>query len=40
VFAEVPISDAVFDRLLIDLGDDEKELARRLTREALRRAGL
>ncbi len=40
VFDEAPISDAVFDRLLIDLGDDEKELARRLTREALKRAGL
>ncbi len=40
VFDEAPISDSVFDRLLIDLGDDEKELARRLTREALKRAGL
>ncbi|RBJ70189.1 hypothetical protein C3L29_036815, partial [Pseudomonas sp. MWU12-2534b] len=40
VFDEAPISDAVFDRLLVDLADDEKELARRLTREALRRAGL
>lgn len=39
VFADEPISDAIFDRLLVDLGDEEKELSRRLTREALRRAG-
>ncbi|KPG94512.1 hypothetical protein AEQ67_22970 [Pseudomonas sp. RIT-PI-q] len=39
VFADEPISEAIFDRLLVDLGDEEKELSRRLTREALRRAG-
>lgn len=39
VFAESPISNAMFDRLLVDLGDAEKELLRRLTREALSRAG-
>ncbi|MCE6981010.1 hypothetical protein EI534_27330 [Pseudomonas frederiksbergensis] len=39
VFADEPISDAIFDRLLVDLGDEEKELSRRLTRAALRRAG-
>ncbi|WP_330207629.1 NEL-type E3 ubiquitin ligase domain-containing protein [Pseudomonas sp. AM14(2022)] len=40
VFNEEPISDTLFERLLVDLADDEKELARRLTREALTRAGL
>jgi hypothetical protein len=40
VFADEPISDADFDRFLIDLGYEEKELLRRLTREALGRAGL
>ncbi|WP_353742178.1 DUF6543 domain-containing protein [Pseudomonas fluorescens] len=39
VFADEPISEAQFDRMLTDLGDSEKELARRLTREALRKAG-
>ncbi|VVQ05265.1 hypothetical protein PS938_02907 [Pseudomonas fluorescens] len=39
VFADEPISDAQFDRMLTDLGDSEKELARRLTRAALRKAG-
>ncbi|MEJ5058696.1 MULTISPECIES: NEL-type E3 ubiquitin ligase domain-containing protein [unclassified Pseudomonas] len=39
VFADEPFSDAVFDRLLVDLGDAEKELSRRLTREAMRHAG-
>ncbi|WP_445181074.1 dermonecrotic toxin domain-containing protein [Pseudomonas sp. McL0111] len=38
VFADAPISDATFDRLLVDLGDEEKELSRRLTRTALRQA--
>ncbi|WP_130903555.1 DUF6543 domain-containing protein [Pseudomonas sp. Sample_22] len=38
VFADQAISDAVFDRLLVDLGYEQKELSRRLTREALRRA--
>lgn len=40
VFADEPLSDATFDRLLVDLGDDEKTLSRRLTREAMKRAGL
>ncbi|MBV6822357.1 dermonecrotic toxin domain-containing protein [Pseudomonas sp. PD9R] len=40
VFADEPISDMNFERFLIDLGDEEKELLRRLTRDALRRAGL
>ncbi|WP_419711844.1 dermonecrotic toxin domain-containing protein [Pseudomonas sp. NFX224] len=39
IFADEPISEAHFDRMLTDLGDSEKELARRLTREALRKAG-
>lgn len=39
VFADEPISEAHFDRMLTDLGDSEKELARRLTRDALRKAG-
>ncbi|MGH8385710.1 MAG: NEL-type E3 ubiquitin ligase domain-containing protein [Pseudomonas sp.] len=40
VFADEPFSDATFDRLLVDLADEEKELSRRLTRDAMRRAGL
>ncbi|POF42857.1 hypothetical protein B0D71_08135 [Pseudomonas laurylsulfativorans] len=39
VFADEPFSDTVFDRLLVDLGDAEKELSRSLTRTAMRRAG-
>ena len=39
LFADQPISDEMFDRLLVDLGDDEKELSRQLTRAALSRAG-
>jgi len=39
VFADEPISDSDFDRFLVDLGDEEKQLARKLTREALRKAG-
>jgi hypothetical protein len=39
VFADAPITDAAFDRLLVDLGDAEKQLSRQLTRDALRRAG-
>ncbi|MFU2329848.1 dermonecrotic toxin domain-containing protein [Pseudomonas sp. NFX98] len=39
VFADEPISEARYDGLLVDLGDQEKELARRLTRAALRKAG-
>lgn len=38
VFADEPISDATFDRLLVDLGYEESELSRRFTRAALRRA--
>ena len=38
VFADEPFSDATFDRLLVDLGDAEKELSRRLTRQAMKRA--
>jgi len=39
VFADTPINEAMFDRLLVDLGDEEKELSRQLTRAALRRGG-
>jgi hypothetical protein len=39
VFADEPIDEAMFDRLLVDLGDEEKELSRQLTRAALRRGG-
>lgn len=39
VFADEPFSDGIFDRLLVDLGDAEKELSRRLTRQAMKRAG-
>jgi hypothetical protein len=39
VFADEPISEADFDRFLVDLGDEEKQMARQLTREALRKAG-
>lgn len=38
VFIDAPISDAVINRLLTDLGDEEKALARTLTRGALQRA--
>jgi hypothetical protein len=38
VFADEAITDANYDRLLIDLGDAEKQLSRQLTRDALRRA--
>ena len=40
VLAERPISEADFDRMLVDLGEEEKQLSRRLTRDAMRRAGL
>ncbi|KNH25647.1 hypothetical protein ACS77_18065 [Pseudomonas syringae] len=39
VYADEPISDTQYDRLLVDLGDAEKELSRSLTREAMERAG-
>lgn len=39
VFADEPISETDFDRLLVDLGDEEKQMAIQLTREALRQAG-
>jgi hypothetical protein len=38
VFADEPISEATYNRILIDLGDNEKDLSRRLTRAALTRA--
>lgn len=40
LFADTPISEATYNRVLIDLVDEEKGLARRLTRDAMRRAGL
>ncbi|MEN5313803.1 dermonecrotic toxin domain-containing protein [Pseudomonas koreensis] len=40
VFADEPISDAIYNRVLIDLVDEEKELSRQLTREAMKRADL
>ena len=40
VFADEPFSDTTFNRLLVDLGDEEKEQSRHLTRQAMRRAGL
>ncbi|UVK97768.1 dermonecrotic toxin domain-containing protein [Pseudomonas sp. B21-048] len=39
VFADKPMSEDNYNRLLVDLADDEKELSRRLTRAALRKAG-
>jgi len=40
VFSGTPISEDIYNRLLIDLGDEEKELSRRLTREAMTRANI
>ena len=40
LFADTPISEATYNRVLIDLVDEERGLARRLTRDAMRRAGL
>jgi hypothetical protein len=40
LFIESEMTDAVYDRLLNDIGYREKELSRRLTREALHKAGL
>lgn len=40
VFADESMSEETYDRLLIDLGYDEKELSRRLTRAAMRKANL
>lgn len=40
VFADTPISDALYNRLLNDLGYNEKEWMRGLTREALKKAHL
>ncbi|CAI8963468.1 RING-type E3 ubiquitin transferase [Pseudomonas sp. IT-P253] len=37
--ADEPITDAVYDSLLNDIGYEEKQLSRRLTREALQKAG-
>jgi hypothetical protein len=39
VFADVPISDEIYYRLFADLGHDEQELFRQLTRKALKKAG-
>ena len=39
VLADHPLSNALYERVVIDLVDDEKQLSRQLTREALRRAG-
>ena len=39
VLADQPLSNAIYERVVIDLVDDEKQLSRQLTREALRRAG-
>ncbi|WP_223466595.1 dermonecrotic toxin domain-containing protein [Pseudomonas sp. GL-RE-26] len=40
VFSGTPISEDIYNRLLVDLGDEEKELSRRLTREAMTRANI
>ncbi|WP_339449137.1 NEL-type E3 ubiquitin ligase domain-containing protein [Pseudomonas sp. EA_5y_Pfl2_R50] len=40
VYADQPMSDAIYERVLIDLVDEEKELSRQLTREAMRRADI
>ena len=40
VFSGTPISEDIYNRLLIDLGDEEKDLSRRLTREAMTRANI
>jgi hypothetical protein len=40
IFTEEPMSDEFHDRLLNDLGYDERELSRRLTSEALKKASL
>ncbi|WP_447794038.1 dermonecrotic toxin domain-containing protein [Pseudomonas farris] len=40
VFSGIPISEDIYNRLLIDLGDEEKELSRRLTREAMSRINI
>jgi hypothetical protein len=39
VFADQPITDAMFDRWLVKLGEGEKQLAKDLTRAALKKAG-
>jgi hypothetical protein len=39
VFANEPISDEIYYRLFADLGHDEQELFRQLTRKALKKAG-
>ncbi len=40
VFTQEPMSDETYERLLRDIGYQEKELSRRLTREAMVRAGI
>ncbi|MHA3736448.1 dermonecrotic toxin domain-containing protein [Pseudomonas sp. Eth.TT006] len=39
VFADEPISDSIYNRLLVDMADEEKALSRSLTRAAMNRAG-
>ncbi|MDD0970660.1 MULTISPECIES: NEL-type E3 ubiquitin ligase domain-containing protein [Pseudomonas] len=40
VFTGEAMSDATYERLLRDIGDQEKQLSRQLTRDAMRRAGI
>ncbi|MNU96602.1 E3 ubiquitin-protein ligase ipaH3 [compost metagenome] len=40
IFADEPMSEDVYNRLLTDIGYDEKELSRRLTRAAMRKANI
>lgn len=40
VFTGAPMSNETYERLLRDLGYQEKELSRQLTRDAMRRAGI
>ncbi|MNN64911.1 hypothetical protein D3C81_1803840 [compost metagenome] len=40
VFSEQPMSEALYEQLLVEMGYEEKALYRQLTREALRKAGL
>jgi hypothetical protein len=40
IFADEPMSEDIYNRLLNDIGYDEKELSRRLTREAMRKANI
>ena len=40
VLTEEPLTDAVYESLQRDIGYEEKGLSRRLTREAMARAGI